>query len=113
MAKLNSVMEQLKKDEYKVVLTVIQAARSTEYKQWKDCDLAITDAVNEAKDNVKYLASLEKYIEPLYTGTPSHIIDMLPGLLKNIRMMYSIARYYSTEGMSIINCLKTILILII
>lgn len=33
-------------------------------------DLVLSDKLNEAKDNVKYLATLEKFIEPLYTGTP-------------------------------------------
>ena len=37
-------------------------------------DLALTDKLNEAKDNVKYLSTLEKFIEPLYTGSPQQII---------------------------------------
>ena len=40
--------------------------------------------------------TLDKYIAPLYNGTPLDIIDTLPGLLNNIRMMHTIARYYST-----------------
>lgn len=33
-------------------------------------DLQLTDKLNEAKDNVKYLTTLEKFIVPLYKGTP-------------------------------------------
>jgi len=39
---------------------------------------SITDSLNEAKDNVKYLATLDKYTEPLYHGDPQQIIESLP-----------------------------------
>jgi dynein heavy chain len=61
----------------------------------------VTDAANEAKDNVKYLATLEKSLEPLFAGSVQDITDAVPALLSNVRMMYTIARYYSTpENMS-------------
>eukprot|EP00435_Cladocopium_sp_Y103_P067897 s508_g30.t1 len=34
-------------------------------------------------DNVKYLTTLEKFIEPLYSGTPAQIIETLPALLNS------------------------------
>ncbi len=53
MAKFNSITEQLKGRECKVVLGVLGAAKSRVLKRWKLLDNSITDANNEAKDNVK------------------------------------------------------------
>jgi dynein heavy chain len=96
MGKLNSVIQQLNGEHCRVVLSVLQVSKSRVLKRWKANDNAITDAANEAKDNVKYLHTLDKYIDPLYTGVPSDIVESLPGLLNNIKMMNTIARYYNT-----------------
>jgi dynein heavy chain, axonemal len=96
MAKFNSVTQQLKSKECRVVLGVCNAAKSPEYKAWKELDLKLTDAANESKDNVKFLSTLEKTLEPMYEGTPQDIIDGVAALMDNIRMMHTIARYYST-----------------
>ena len=46
---------------------------------------------------MKYLATLEKFIEPLYEGTPETIKDTLPALMNSIKMIHTIARYYNTN----------------
>lgn len=105
MAKFNSVAEQLKSKEARMVLGVVTTAKSKIFKRWKHIDNSITDSLNEAKDNVKYLATLDKYTEPLYHGEPQQIIEALPGLMNNAKMMLTIARYYSTsERMTILFC---------
>ena len=105
MAKLNSVMEQLKLKECIMVLGVSMAARFKASRQWKAIDVKVTEATNEAKDNVKYLNTLEKSLEPLYKGTPHNIIEALPTLMNNIKMMHTIARYYNTvERMTNLFC---------
>jgi dynein heavy chain, axonemal len=83
-------------------------------------DLVLSDKLNEAKDNVKYLSTLEKFIEPLYTGTPQQISDTLPALMNAIKMIHTIARFYNTTdkmtglfmkitNQMITNCKKRIL----
>ena len=66
-------------------------------RRWKHVDIVITESFNEAKDNVKYLFTLEKFLEPLYKGSPSSVIDTLPPLMNSIKMIHTIARYYNTK----------------
>ena len=97
MAKFNNIVEQLKNPIARVVTGVLATAKSKSLKRWRTCDNGITDVLNEAKDNVKYLSTLERFTEPLYSGDPEAIIDALPALMNNVKMMLTIARYYSTQ----------------
>ena len=97
MAKFNNVCEQLKNPLARVVTGVLVTAKSKVMKRWRTCDNGITDALNEAKDNVKYLSTLERFTQPLYSGNPEQIIESLPALMNNVKMMLTIARYYSTQ----------------
>ncbi len=58
---------------------------------------------NEAKDNVKYLSTLEKFVDPLYVCDPVAIIDTLPALLNSLKMIHTIARYARSESMRSVN----------
>ena len=55
-------------------------------RQSKQIDIETTEAVNEAKDNLKYLSTLQRFIEPLYSGTAQSIIDTLPALINSIKV---------------------------
>ena len=52
----------------------------------KQIDVTITEAANEAKDNVKYLNSLLKFLDAFYSGTPQSMIDAIPALLNSIKV---------------------------
>ena len=87
MQRFASVSEQLRSRENRVIVGVLGQTRSNVLRRWKALEPPITDGSNEAKDNVKYLAALEKFLEPLENGTPSAIADCLPGIFSNIKMM--------------------------
>ncbi|XP_022805941.1 dynein heavy chain 5, axonemal-like [Stylophora pistillata] len=97
MAKFNSLLDQIKGTECKAVVGVLHAAKSKLLKTWRDIDSRITDYANEAKDNVKFLYTLEKFCDPLYNSDPVGMMDGIPGLINAIRMINSYSRYYNTS----------------
>jgi dynein heavy chain len=63
---------------------------------WKQLDENLTDALAEAKDNVKYLSTLECPIQPLLKEDPRAVLEVLPSLMNAVRMVHSLSRYYNT-----------------
>ncbi|KAJ3249557.1 Dynein heavy chain 5, axonemal [Chytriomyces hyalinus] len=98
MVKFNSITDQLKSSICKKVIGILNAVKSRALlKTWKDLDDRVTDAANESKDNVKYLYTLERFYDPLYSCDPIGMIPSIPGLINAIKMIYSISRYYNTS----------------
>ncbi|XP_064651602.1 dynein axonemal heavy chain 8-like [Lineus longissimus] len=96
-ARFNSILEQIKGHHCKMVINILNAAKSKVIKLWKEIDGRITDSANEARDNVKYLYTLEKFCEPLYRCDPITMIEGIPSLINAIRMIHSISKYYNTS----------------
>ncbi|XP_057352291.1 dynein axonemal heavy chain 5 isoform X2 [Manis pentadactyla] len=97
LSKFNYLLDQLKNPDVKAVLAVLAAAKSKVLKTWREMDIRITDIANEAKDNVKYLYTLEKCCDPLYSTDPISMIDAIPTLINAIKMIYTISHYYNTS----------------
>ncbi|XP_048577391.1 dynein axonemal heavy chain 5 isoform X1 [Nematostella vectensis] len=97
MAKFNVLLDQIKSPHCKAAVGVLHAAKSRSLKQWKELDSRITDAANEAKDNVKYLYTLDKFFGPLIKCSPTEMIEYVPSLMNAIRMIHSISQYYNTS----------------
>ncbi|XP_060776773.1 dynein axonemal heavy chain 5-like [Neoarius graeffei] len=93
MFRFNYLLDQLKNPSVKAVLGVLMMAKSKLIKDWKELDIRITDSANEAKDNVKYLYTLERFYDPLYNSDPVSMVEAIPGLINAIRMIHSTSRY--------------------
>jgi len=96
-SKFNYLLDQFKDQRVKSALGILQVARSKLLVKWRDLDSKITEYGNEARDNVKYLYTLEKFCDPLYNSDPVSMIADIPGLINAVRMIHSISRYYNTS----------------
>lgn len=102
---LSSIIEQLKRKDCRYVVGILSSytkgtndpAKSKTIvllRRWKQIDIETTEAANEAKDNLKYLSTLQRFIEPLYSGTAQSIIDTLPALINSIKVRHSDLIYF-------------------
>lgn len=64
--------------------------------QWHEVDIQITEAANEAKDNVKYLSTLERFFIPLNGNDVNQVMEIIPALLNAVKMIHTISRYFNT-----------------
>uniref|UniRef100_A0A8D2M816 AAA+ ATPase domain-containing protein n=1 Tax=Zonotrichia albicollis TaxID=44394 RepID=A0A8D2M816_ZONAL len=96
-AKLNFIIEQIKGQNCKAVINVLKVAHSKILKSWQELDGKITDAANESKDNVRYLSTLEKVCQPLYTTDVVLMTQGIPYLIKAVQMIHRVSKYYNTS----------------
>ncbi|NXY17442.1 DYH5 protein, partial [Atrichornis clamosus] len=96
MSSFNSLLDEIKSSRVKKIISILQAARSKTLKQWKELDGSITVAANEAKDNVRYLYTLDKFFDPL-ANAPPVMMEHIPSLMNTICMIYCTSPYYNTS----------------
>ncbi|RUS82390.1 hypothetical protein EGW08_009842 [Elysia chlorotica] len=93
-SKFNYLVQQIRETRAKMVIHVLHIVKSPVMARWRALDMKVTDMANEARDNAKYLYTLEKYCEPLYRCQPLAMIDKLAGLIGTIRLIYNYSHYY-------------------
>lgn len=107
MQRLTKVNDFFKSDDYRMVGKYFAEQKNklppnvqdltNEMKQKK---IDSHTAHSEARDNVKYLSTLEIYFDPLYNGTPDTIIDSLQSLMNSLKLISFTARYYDNTKMT-------------
>ncbi|NXC51172.1 DYH5 protein, partial [Penelope pileata] len=97
MSSFNSLLEEIRSSRVKKIISILQAARSKTLKQWKDLDGSITVAANEAKDNVSYLYTLDKFFGSLAKASPVTMMEHVPSLMNAVCMIYCTSPYYNTS----------------
>uniref|UniRef100_H2ZG63 Uncharacterized protein n=1 Tax=Ciona savignyi TaxID=51511 RepID=H2ZG63_CIOSA len=96
-ARFDCLLSEIRKPRVRAITAALHALKSKAIKKWREMDSLITDATNEAKDNVRYLYTLDKFFGPLVKCAPSSLIEHIPNLLNTVRMIYSVSQFYNTS----------------
>ncbi|NWZ31780.1 DYH5 protein, partial [Asarcornis scutulata] len=96
MSSFNSLLDEIKSSRVKKIISILQAARSKTLKQWKELDGNVTIAANEAKNNVRYLYTLDKFFGPLAIASPV-MMEHVPSLMNAVCMIYCMSPHYNTS----------------
>ena len=95
---LDRVYEQLHGSErFGKVAKVMQACLEGEYSQFDHWFQELMKLHTEAKDNVKFLSTLERHFKMLQDAPIASVLESLNGLMNGLRMVWVLSRHYNTD----------------
>jgi dynein heavy chain len=96
-AVLSSLTEQLNGVSIVKMLKVLELVEASSLSSFNFHYSELTRLYIEAKDNVKFLATLERHFKNVQSGNLTTILDTLPSMMNSIRMVWIISRHYNTD----------------
>ena len=96
-AMLSAVYEQLTRPQLQRMLHVLRLRDSTGLDQFEAHFSELNRKYVEAKDNVKFLTTLERHFKNISSGNLTTILDTLPSMMNALRMVWIISRHYNTD----------------
>jgi dynein heavy chain len=96
-ATLSTIWEQLSTPAVKNILATLELAREPALEAFRSAHGELSKAYVEARDNVKFLSTLERHFKNLSTGSLGTILETIPSLINGLRMVWIISRHYNTD----------------
>jgi len=96
-AALSPLYELLSLQQVKEVQRVMTRMELPRMSTFKSQLSEIKKLYEEAKDNVKFLTTLERHFKNLARGNLSIILDTIPSMMAGMRMVWIISRNYNTD----------------
>jgi len=94
---LSGLYEQINMPQVQLFIRVLQKAETSNLPVFSYQFAELSKLHAEAKDNVKFLTTLERHFKNIVTGSFSTILDTLPSMMHAIRMVWIISRHYNTD----------------
>eukprot|EP00798_Chlamydomonas_sp_ICE-L_P031817 gene31817-7021_t len=98
-AVLSSIYEQLNLPQVRKMMNVVETGSDDRnlLTGFKSQMAELTKLAAEARDNVKFLTTLERHFKNISSGPLHGILDTLPPMMNALRMVWIISRHYSDD----------------
>lgn len=97
-AALNALYLQLLTPNVQFILSVLKTVGCAAYSTFEITRLELNKYYVEAKDNVKFLGTLERHFKNIAHGASfAAVIDTIPAMMNSLRMVWVISRHYNTD----------------
>ena len=95
---LSGIFEQTKQEKVKRILEILTFVESPAATGFENQRHELAKLYNEAKDNVRFLSTLERHFKNICHGPSFHIVaETLPSMMNALRMIWIISRHYNKE----------------
>ena len=95
---LSGIFEQTKQDKVKRILEIIQYVESPAASSFESQRQDLARFYSEAKDNVRFLSTLERHFKNICYGASFHVVsETIPSMMNALRMIWIISRHYNKD----------------
>lgn len=95
---LSSLFEQTKQEHVERVLEKLDAVENAAPSSFRDTRTDLSKYYLEAKDNVKFLSTLERHFKNVTHGATFRVVtETLPKMMSALRMVWIISRHYNRD----------------
>lgn len=95
---LSGVFEQTKEEKIRKILAILVDMESPAASSFENQRLDLSKLYSEAKDNVRFLSTLERHFKNICYGSSFHVVaETLPSMMNALRMIWIISRHYNKD----------------
>jgi dynein heavy chain len=95
---LSGIFEQTKQEKVKRILEILAHVDSPAASSFENQRQELARYYSEAKDNVRFLSTLERHFKNICYGTSFHTVtETIPSMMNALRMIWIISRHYNKD----------------
>jgi dynein heavy chain, axonemal len=94
---VSSLYDQLNTTKVQQIINIMKTVENPQLASFNYQFGELSKLFLEARDNVKFLTTLERHFKHISEGTFQRVLESLPSMINGLRMVWVISRHYNTD----------------